>query len=97
MSDQNNRSSGFNLGLIFGLLVGFLIAVLIYKNNPKVFANLADKLNSLIKDISSGYTKASPPSKISPPPSKTIAVAKSTPDPAPRRSRRPKTFVRSHS
>ncbi len=92
MSDQNNRSSGFTLGLIFGLLAGFVIAVLLYKRNPQVFDELADKLNDLIKDIVSGSTKASPPSKISSPPSKTIVVAKATP--ALRRPRRPKTFVR---
>ncbi len=60
MPEQNHKtssSSGFNLGLIFGLLVGFVLAVLIYKNNPKTFSKLADKLNQLIKDLTTGSKK----------------------------------------
>ena len=92
MANQNNRSSGFTLGLIFGLLVGFVLAVLIYKNNPKTFSKLADRLNQLIKDLTTGSKKTFPSSpKTSSPSNKTIASAK------PRPRRRPKTFVRSRS
>ena len=90
-SHQSNP--GFTLGLIFGVIVGFILAIFIYKKNKKTFDLIAQRFDQLIKDFLLPQTPPpSPSSKISRPRPVPSSVKKSTP--RPRRRSRPRTFHR---
>ena len=78
---SHQSSPGFTIGLIFGVIVGFILAVVIYKNNKKLFANISKKLEKLIANISLPDVPASP-------------LPARTKKPAIKKTRRPRTFTR---
>jgi len=75
----------FMTGLFWGLVVGFILALFIYKNNPKLFKQLSEKLHQLLKNTSFPPSSPKPSSTSSPPSS----------GHRPSSPRRPKTFIRS--
>ena len=42
---------GFKLGFIFGLTVGFVLALIVYKKNKKTFDLISQKFDQLLKDF----------------------------------------------
>lgn len=50
MQDKENSNSSFLFGIIFGTIVGALIAIVIYKNNKiDIFDKLRSKIEKIVK------------------------------------------------
>jgi len=90
MSSDNQKTSTpptpvFMTGLFWGLIAGFVLALYIHKNNPKLFKHLSEKLHQLLKNTLPPSSPTEP--SLVPPPSSPRRRSSSR--------RRPKTFTRS--
>ncbi len=85
------RSSGFAMGIILGIIAGFIFALIAYKKNKAIFSRLSERLDILIKNLSQPAT----PTSSSPKPQLKNSPAKKSTSKTPTRHRsRPRTFTR---
>ncbi|MFA4826944.1 MAG: hypothetical protein WC596_01660 [Candidatus Shapirobacteria bacterium] len=90
-SDSNcccHRNSNFVVGLIFGAVIGAVIAIIIYKNDKtKVFDSLYKKLSGFLKNFKAPAQTSRPSQS-----SKKLIASKTIKKPV--RKKSPKTFIR---